>query len=128
MGARRSSVTRLALAHAFGAHVRVGDVRVGKIVGIYLDAERARAIGVEVASAGGGRRFLPWVVASFENGEVRASSALHLLDAPDGYERHGAIALHDRSEVAGLSATIEGRVITESEAVSAELAAGTSLA
>ncbi|HEU0248305.1 MAG TPA: hypothetical protein VFR38_14595 [Gaiellaceae bacterium] len=121
-------MTRLALAHALGASVRVGDVRVGKIVGIYLDAERTRAIGLEVASAGGVRRFLPWVVASFENGEVRASSALHLLDAPDGYERHGAVALHDPSEVAGLSATVDGRVSTDSEPVSAELAMGTSLA
>ena len=120
-------MTRLALADTLGASVRVGEVRVGNIVGIYLDGGRARAIGLEVASAGGIRRFLPWAVASFENGDVRASSALHLLDTRDGYERHGAVALHDRKSVAGLSANADGRVLADSGAVSADLAVGTSL-
>jgi hypothetical protein len=118
----------------FGASVLVGDVRVGKIVGVYLDAASERAIGLEVACTGGLRRFLPWAVASFVDGSVRASSALHLLDAAEGYERHGAVPLHDASKVAGLSVTSEGRVLAAGGVlsagglVSAELEAGTSLA
>ncbi len=120
-------MTELALADALGASAYVGEVRVGKIVGIYLDAGCERAIGLEVAGAGGVRRFLPWVVAYFENGNVRASSALHLLDGPDGYERHGAVALRDPSEVAGLSVTVEGRVLPRAP-VSGERVVGTSSA
>jgi hypothetical protein len=124
-------VTRFALADALGASVRVGDARVGKVVGIYLDMRCERAIGLEVAGAGDVRRFLPWVVASFQRGSVCASSTLHLLDGLDGYyERHGAVALHDPEQVAGLSVSVDGRLHRDSEpvSVSAELVMGTSLA
>lgn len=121
-------MTRLALTDVLGSSVLVGDVRVGKIVGIYLDAECERAIGLDVACAGGLRRFLPWAVASFEHGAVRASSALHLLDAAEGYERHGAVGLRDVSEVGGRSVTVDGRVVRDGKLVSAELAVGTPLA
>lgn len=120
-------MTRLALADALRALVLVGDIRVGKVVGVYLDAGRERVIGLEVGCADGVRRFLPWVVASFESGTVRASSALHLLDAAEGYERHGAVALHDPSEAVGLFVTVEGRVLPHSGLVSAEHGAGRSL-
>jgi hypothetical protein len=121
-------MTRFAVADVLGASVLVGDMRVGKVVGVYLDAGFARAIGLEVACTGGVRRFLPWAVASFAHGDVCASSALHLLDAAEGYERHGAVLLRDSSEIVGFSATRDGRMLSSRELVSAELGVGTSSA
>lgn len=121
-------MTRIALADLLGASVLVGDVRIGETVGVYFDAGLERVIGLEVACAGGLRRFLPWSVASFEQGSVRASSALYLLDAAGGYERQGAVPLYEGTEIRGLSVSLDGRVRPDTEGVSAELAVGTSLA
>jgi hypothetical protein len=121
-------MTRFGVADVLGASVLVGDMRVGKVVGVYLDARFERAIGLEVACAGAVRRFLPWAVASFAHGNVCASSALHLLDAAEGYERHGAVRLRGTRDVVGFSVTRDGRVFSSEDMVSAELEVGTSLA
>jgi hypothetical protein len=112
-----------ALSELLGAVVRVGTVRVGDVSGVFVDATGARAIGLEVAGAGGVRRFLPWVAAKREEDVVSVASALFLVDDGASYERLGARAIRDASVLGALQASPEGHL--EPPAVSARSLAGT---
>jgi hypothetical protein len=103
--------------------VRVGTVRVGEVVGVFVDDSGARAIGLEISGAGGARRFLPWVAARLASGAVSVESALFLVDDGSSYERLGARSLRDRLELEGWRAGLDGSIARS--AVSSSLAAGT---
>ena len=94
-----------ALAGLLGRGVRVGTVRVGEVTGVLVDAEQLRPIGLEVASGGGARRFLPWFAVSVEPDGVHIESALLLVDQIDAYERLGARTLR---QAGALDALREG--------------------
>ncbi|HXG76164.1 MAG TPA: hypothetical protein VNJ53_06310 [Gaiellaceae bacterium] len=111
------------LADLLGTPVRVRDLRVGEVGGVLLDETASTVIGLEVACTDGTARVLPWAVASFEEGCVRAPSALVLVDAGDGYLRLGAVALHERAELAPLVVAPDGRLL--GAPVSPALSAGT---
>lgn len=98
------------LTDLLGATVRVGSVRIGEVVGVFLDAGRVRAIGLEVGGADGARRFLPWVAARFEARGVTMESALLLVDDGASYERLGAVLVRDESGLRNLQATPNGRI------------------
>jgi hypothetical protein len=91
----------VSLAGVLDAQVRVGDVRVGRVTGVLLDAARSRVLGLEVESGDLVRRFLPWVAASVANGVVRVRSALFLVDWSDTYDREGAFVARDPAELDG---------------------------
>ena len=112
------------LAGLLGAPVRVATVRIGEVSGVFVDETRTRAIGLEVASAGGARRFLPWVAATCVEGGVAVSSALLLVDDGQSYERLGAQALRDAGSVAGVVVHPDG-CLERPPAVSAPALAGT---
>jgi hypothetical protein len=113
-----------ALADLLGVAVRIGTIRVGEVVGIFVDETGARAIGLEVRSAGGLRRFLPWFAATRASGAITVSSALLLVDDGASYERLGAHAVRDAARLAGLTASSSGR-LERTPAVSAGAVAGT---
>ena len=98
------------MAVLLGAAVRVGSVRLGEVVGVFLDEARARAIGFEVAGAGGVHRFLPWVAVQFGIDGVNVESALLLVDDGAAYERLGARPVRDESSLRGLRAGPDGLV------------------
>jgi hypothetical protein len=77
---------------------------------VFLDAPGTKLIGLEVSSADGGRRFLPWVAASVGGRVVEAASSLLLVDASDDYVRNGAIRFVDDASLDGLRATRDGEV------------------
>ena len=99
-----------ALADLLGVAVRVGTIRVGEVAGIFVDEIGTRAIGLEVASADGVRRFLPWFAATRAQGGVAVTSALLLVDDGESYERLGAHAIRDATRLAGLSASPSGEL------------------
>jgi hypothetical protein len=105
--------------------VRVGTVRIGEVSGVFVDETRTRAIGLEVTTAGGARRFLPWVAATCLEGGVAVSSALLLVDDGQSYERLGAHALRDAGSLAGVVAHPDG-CLERPPAVSPAALAGTS--
>ena len=78
-----------------GAAVRVGTIRVGEVVGVFVDREERRAIGIEVSTAGGARRFVPWVAAQHADGAICVHSSLVIVDDSASYERRGARVLRD---------------------------------
>jgi hypothetical protein len=96
------------LAELLAAPVLVGTIRVGEVAGIFVAGDSRRAIGLEVETAGGLRRFLPWVGASIEADAVRTPSSLLLVDDVSAYERCGAVALRDRVALDGLGLADEG--------------------
>ncbi len=85
------------LGSVIGAPVRVGDIRVGEVAGVLVDASQRTAIGLVIAGPGAMRRFLPWIAATFEGGAVHADSALLLVDGSESYERRGAVVVDVRS-------------------------------
>jgi hypothetical protein len=97
-------------AGLLGRAIRVGTVRVGEVTGVLVDAGQLRPIGLEVASGGGARRFLPWFAASVEPEGVRIESALLLVDEVDAYERLGARTLREPEELDELAARSDGRL------------------
>ena len=97
-------------------------MRVGEVVGVFLDGSVPRAIGLEVLGAGGARRFLPWVAARFEPGLTRIESALLLVDGVDSYERLGAVPLRDRAALARLVAAPDGLIERIRDAVIPDVA------
>jgi hypothetical protein len=113
-----------ALADLLGVAVRVGTIRVGEVAGVFVDETGARAIGLEVASAGGLRRFLPWFAAIRTEGGIALTSALLLVDDGASYERLGAHAVRDGTRLAGLAASPSGELERVSS-VSTGRAAGT---
>jgi hypothetical protein len=96
------------LAPLLGAGVRVGTVRVGEVVGVFLRG--SDAIGLEVMAAQGARLFLPWFAARLDPDGVRIESAFLLVDAVESYERHGALPVRDAASLALLQVTREGAV------------------
>lgn len=120
------------LQRLLGAPVRLHDLRLGTVTGLYGDASFARIIGLEVTSPDGRRRFLPWVAADVEKGIVHLQSALVLVETGDleGYGRLGARVVRTPSELDGLSVDPEGRVERRDElnGVSLEVVSGTPLA
>lgn len=115
----------VSLADLLGAPVRVEQVSVGEVVGLVLDLEAERLLGLEVAAPGGARLFLPWVAARLAGGFVKADSALVLIDLGDveAYVRLGATIVHDASALA--SRTVAGDGGLSSPGVSAAAAGGT---
>ena len=112
------------LAELLGVTVRVGTVRIGEVVGVFVDRAEGRAIGLEVAGAGGTRRFLPWVAARTGAGGIAVDSALLLVDDGSSYERLGALSLRDASKLGRLRATPDA-TIEEGEPVLLNAATGT---
>ena len=98
------------LSALLGAAVRVGTVRVGDVVGVFVDRDGRRAIGLEVSTAGGIRRFVPWVAARYVDGAVSLDSALVIMDDSASYERLGARSLRDTESLGGLQAAADGRI------------------
>ncbi len=72
-----------------GARVTVGDHHVGQVTDLVLDASCEFLIGLEVEARSGRRYFLPGPLAGIDDDGVTAASALHLVDAPEYYQRHG---------------------------------------
>lgn len=99
-----------ALTGLLGRAIRVGTVRVGEVTGVLVGAGHLRPIGLEVASGGGARRFLPWFAASIEPDGVHIESALLLVDQIDAYERLGARTLRQEGALEGLRARADGDV------------------
>jgi hypothetical protein len=93
----------VSLAGILDAQVRVGDVRVGRVTGVLLDAAGSEVLGLEVESGDAVRRFLPWVAAIVANGVVRVRSALFLVEWSDTYDRDGAFVARDPTGLQGLS-------------------------
>jgi hypothetical protein len=91
-----------------GRTVRVGDVLVGQVSGILVDAGTTRAIGLEISGAGDARRFLPWFAAHVDESVVSVDSAFLLVDGIEGYERRGALVLRDAAGLTALSAAPDG--------------------
>ena len=100
------------LAELIGAAVRVGTVRIGEVVGVYVDRSDRRAIGLEISSAGGNRRFLPWFAGRLEGRSVRVESALVIVDDGGSYERLGARSIRDPAALAGMQALPDGEIVT----------------
>lgn len=111
------------LGDLIGAPVIAGTVRVGDVIGVYVDRAGGRAIGLEASSPGGSRRFLPWVAARFEGGVVLVGSPLVVLDDDGSYERRGAEVVRDRSVLATMS-VLPGGEIVPAEPVSVRAASG----
>lgn len=114
-----------------GAPVRLHDLRLGTVTGVYGDASFARVIGLEVTSPDGRRRLLPWVAARVEEGVVHLQSALVLVETGEleGYGRLGARVARAPAELDGLGVGPEGRVERRdgSNGVSLEVVSGTRL-
>lgn len=98
------------LAELLGTAVRVGTLRVGEVVGVFVDHRGDRAIGLEVSGAGGMRRFLPWVAARSADGVVSVESALVIVDDGASYERLGARAIRDPASLANVRALPDGGI------------------
>jgi len=104
--------TRGSLADLLGAAVRVGTVRVGEVVGVLLDRDGLRAIGLEVSSAGGTKRFVPWFAARRDGRVVAVESALVIVDDGGSYERLGARPLRDPTVLRAMQALPDGEIVT----------------
>lgn len=63
-----------------GVPVRVHGIQLGHVADLVLDVERRRVLGLEIACGDDERRFLPFSVASFDEGVVRLTSPLVLLN------------------------------------------------
>jgi hypothetical protein len=100
------------LADLLGAVVRVGTVRVGEVVGVYVDRGGGRAIGLEVSGAGGIRRFLPWFAVRQEGRIVVVESALVIVDDGASYERLGARSIRDPVTLLTMQALPDGEIVT----------------
>jgi hypothetical protein len=81
-----------------GSTVRVGDIRVGIVSAVLVNAADGRAFGLEVAAQGGDRWFLPCVAADLDGCNLRATSALFFggPDQLDAYVRRGAHVVRRR--------------------------------
>jgi hypothetical protein len=79
-------------AELLRAPVRVRGIQLGHPVDVILDAERRRAIGLEVQCGDNSRRFLPLSVVRYEDGELQIESPLVLLDEREleFYTKRGA--------------------------------------
>jgi hypothetical protein len=106
------------LAELLGAVVRVGTVRVGEVVGVFVDTSGLRAIGLEIASVGGLRRFLPWVAARYDAATVWVDSALVFVDDGASYERLGARPIRDAAALGALHALPDGGIVPDLGSVS----------
>jgi len=103
------------LGELLGGSVRVGGVRVGEVAGVLVDRSVSRTIGLEVSSAGGARRFVPWFAVGIQHGGITVDSAFLLVDGIDGYERLGAVTLREPSALVLLRAGPDGRVEEHAE-------------
>lgn len=63
--------------------VRVDDILVGHVVDLILDAQLARALGLEVRCGDGEHRFLPFAAARISADGVDTRTPLALLDGPE---------------------------------------------
>ncbi len=76
--------------------VKVRGGRLGRPVDVILDAEGARAIGLEVLCADGVHRFLPLAAAEVREDEIAVESELTLLaDAELGFYREQGSTLRE---------------------------------
>ena len=113
------------------APVRVHDLRVGTVTGVFADASFERLIGLDVTGRAGKRWFLPFVAASQEDdGVVRLDSALVLVETADldGYGRQGALLVRDEERLREVTVDRQGCVLRDARSVSSAAAAGTSAA
>jgi sporulation protein YlmC with PRC-barrel domain len=60
--------------------VRLRGIQLGRVADVVLDVERRRALGLQVACGDEVMRFLPLAVAEVDEGEIRVTSPLVLLD------------------------------------------------
>ena len=65
------------------APVRLRGIHLGLVADIVLDAERRRALGLEIACGDEEQRFLPFSVATLGEAEILVSTPLHLLNASE---------------------------------------------
>ena len=112
------------LAGLLGIPMRVGTIRVGEVVGVFVDQTARRAIGLEVSTLGGEHRFVPWIVARHANGSVSVDSSLVIVDDGASYERLGARVIRDVASLGGVRATEDG-VLESVDAVSTGTRMGT---
>ncbi len=118
-------------AEMLRAPVRVHDLRVGTVTGVFADTGFERLIGLEVTGRAGQRWFLPFVAASQqEDGAVRLDSALVLVETGDldGYGRLGAVVVRDAERLLEVTVDPDGRVLRDARRVSPATSAGTSTA
>jgi hypothetical protein len=83
---------QISLNLLLGAPVQASGSRVGVVTDIYSDAADEYIIGLEVTGPNDKRWFLPWVAATFEEGNVLATSPLVFVPVEqiDFYVRQGA--------------------------------------
>lgn len=104
----------VALGELLAASVRVDGWSVGSVVGVVLDPDLDRLLGVEVATGTAGQAFLPWVAAKLDGRAVAASSALVLVDlgGRETYSGLGAKVIRSEVELAGLTVGNDGKLST----------------
>jgi hypothetical protein len=109
------------LVELLGAPCRVRDVRVGEVTGVVVDGAGGRVVGLDIGSAGGVHRFLPWVACEVDcEGRVDVRSAFLLVDDTQSYRRLGARDIVDAEVLARLRVDASGRVSRGEDAVSTD--------
>lgn len=100
------------LTEVLGAPVHIDDVRVGEVAAVVGDGSFERIVGLEVVGVDFRRKYLPWVAATFANGEVQPTSALVLFEMNelDDYRRLGARVVQDEEGLDRLKVTPDGRI------------------
>jgi hypothetical protein len=98
-----------------GAPVHIEGVRVGEVAAVVADASFEHVVGLEVVGVDFRRKFLPWVAATFTNGDVQPTSALVLFEMSelDDYRRLGARVVQDEDGLERLRVTLDGRILAQ---------------
>jgi hypothetical protein len=106
------TVWPLTASSLLGLPVTTGDVVVGRVRDLVLDAERRRVAGFLVGDRGGGLHVLPWVAATVAHDAVRMSSPFALFSNGDVdfYLDTGVRLTAEGSTAAGLIVRQEGDV------------------
>jgi hypothetical protein len=106
-------VSSISLADVLGAPVHIEGVRVGEVAAVVADASFEHVVGLEVVGVDFRRKFLPWVAATFTNGDVQPTSALVLFEMNelDDYRRLGARVVQDEDGLERLKVTADGRIL-----------------
>jgi hypothetical protein len=89
MGGREASAL-------LGLPVRIRGIELGHPVGVLIDSQADRLLGLELLCGDGGRRFLPFAVAQIRPDEIEVASVLALIDESGlGYYRRHSRRLSD---------------------------------
>jgi hypothetical protein len=93
-GAKKSAVKRA--DDLLELPVRMRGIALGRAVDLLIDREGPRAIGFDVLCGDEAHRFLPFVVASFQDDAIEIDSPFLLLDfAQVDFYRHQATTLRE---------------------------------